>query len=89
MKPNFDNSTKDIYNKLNFDVESYGGIPSNEEIQINIDDTGNDFEKIVFKENSEFREIIEFLESLDKVIFSRMTGTGSCCYSVLKEGICS
>ena len=85
VKPNFENSTKDIYNKLDYDVESYGGIPAYEEIQINIDDTGNDFERVVFRENSEIREIIEFLESLDEVIFSRMTGTGSCCYAVFEK----
>ena len=85
VKPNFDNSTKDIYNKLDYNFESYGGIPEFKEIKINIDDTGNDFEKVVFKENSEFREITEFLENLDKVIFSRMTGTGSCCYAVFKK----
>ena len=85
VKPNFDNSTKDIYNKLGYDVDSYGGIPTYEEIQINIDDTGNDFENVVFRECPKFVEIIEFLKSLDKVIFSRMTGTGSCCYAVFEK----
>lgn len=85
VKPNFDNSTKDIYNKLGYDVGSYDGISGYGENQINIDDTGNDFEKVVSRENSEFIEIIDFLESLDKVIFSRMTGTGSCCYAVFKN----
>ena len=85
VKPNFNNSTKDIYNKLNYGLGSYHGISAYEENQINIDDTGNDFEKVVFKENSELRKIIDFLESLDKVIFSRMTGTGSCCYAVFKK----
>ena len=85
VKPNFDNSTKDIYNKLDYDAGSYGRTSAYQKIQINIEDTGNDFEKIVFKENSEFREIIEFLESLDRVIFSRMTGTGSCCYAVFEK----
>jgi len=85
VKPNFENSTKDIYNKLDYDIDSYGRISEYEEIQINIDDIGNDFERVVFRENSEILEIIEFLESLDEVIFSRMTGTGSCCYAVFEK----
>ena len=85
VKPSFENSTKDIYNKLDYDVESFGSIPTYEEIQIDFDDTGNDFERVVFRENSEILEIIEFLESLDEVIFSRMTGTGSCCYAVFEK----
>ena len=85
IKPNFDNSTKDIYNKLGYDVGSYDGISEYGENKINSDDTGNDFEKVVSRENSEFIEIIDFLENLDKVIFSRMTGTGSCCYAVFRN----
>ena len=85
VKPNFDNSTKDIYNKLGCKVGSYDGIYGYGENQINVNDTGNDFEKVVFRENSEFIEIIDFLEGLDKVIFSRMTGTGSCCYAVFEK----
>ena len=85
VKPNFNNSTKDIYKKLDFDVESFGGIANYDEIHMNIDDIGNDFEKVVFRESPEFGEIIEFLKSLDKVVFSRMTGTGSCCYAVFEK----
>ena len=40
IKPNFNNSTKEMYEKLD--------IKNNHE---NSDDTGNDFEKIVLKEN--------------------------------------
>ena len=53
IKPNFNNSTKEMYEKLD--------IKNNHE---NSDDTGNDFEKIVLKENLYFNEIFSYLKSL-------------------------
>ena len=81
IKPEFNNSTKNMYEKLqyskNFLLEESNKMP----LEINDDDCGNDFEKIVQKENPEFRKIIQFLENLDEVIFARMSGSGSCCFA--------
>lgn len=43
-------------------------------------DTGNDFEKIVKEENKEILNLLLFLSSLKNSLFSRMSGSGSCCY---------
>lgn len=85
VKPKFNNSTKEMYNKLNCDILSSNQISLFEKNQINADDTGNDFEKNLYKENSEFQEIVEFLEGLKDIVFYRMTGSGSCCYAVFEE----
>ena len=44
-------------------------------------DTGNDFEKIIKEENKEILDLLSFLSSLNNNIFSRMSGSGSCCYA--------
>jgi len=85
VKPKSNNSTEDMYKKLKYEIGSYNKNSFTEEIQINDEDTGNDFEKIVFKENTEIKEIIEFLDKLEHALFSRMTGSGSCCYSVFEK----
>ena len=74
-----------MYNKLEFKVSSNNKEITFEDFQINEEDSGNDFEKIVMKENKEFKEIIDFLACLESCIFSRMTGTGSCCYAVFEK----
>ena len=76
IKPNFNNSTKEMYEKLD--------IKNNHE---NSDDTGNDFEKIVLKENLYFNEIFSYLKSFDNALFTRMTGTGSCFYAAFEKKI--
>ena len=48
---------------------------------INDYDSGNDFEKIIIKENNEIKNILKFLQNLDKKIFSGITGSGSCCFA--------
>ena len=53
--------------------------------EINDQDSGNDFEKILKKNQPEFLSIINFLEDFDDVIFSRLTGSGSCIYSVFEK----
>ena len=53
--------------------------------EINDQDSGNDFEKILKKNEPEFLSIINFLDDIDDVIFSRLTGSGSCIYSVFEK----
>jgi 4-diphosphocytidyl-2-C-methyl-D-erythritol kinase len=85
VKPNFNNSTKLMYEKLqiknNYDHQDL--IPEN--IQIREGDIGNDFNQIAINESEEYKNIFDLLENLDKSIFARMTGTGSCCYAVFEK----
>ena len=79
VKPNSNCSTKEIYNliknrDLDYNVE-------NDYEEINEFDIGNDFEKFIIRINEEVTQILNFFKDLEYVIFSRMTGTGSCCYA--------
>ena len=85
VKPNFNNSTKKLYEKLNFSVGFKKENILYEDIKINQEDVGNDFEKIVLKDNLDFQNIFGFMENLDSVVFVRMTGTGSCCYAAFEK----
>ena len=83
VKPNFNNSTKNMYSLLDFN--SLSKEITTDDFKINDEDFGNDFEKIVLEQNKKFSQIMEFLDNLDFCIFSRMTGTGSCCYAVFEK----
>ena len=85
VKPEFDNSTKEMYSKLGFKKASHLENIAFDSNQINEEDVGNDFEKVVYKNNKEFIDIMDFLQSLNNVIFSRMTGSGSCCYAAFEK----
>ena len=86
VKPKFNNSTKYMYDKLEFKDQIFDSTLVSKNLKIKEgDDSINDFERIIAKENEEYREIIVYLENLDKVIFSRMTGSGSCCYAVFDK----
>ena len=83
VKPNSHCSTKEIYNlikkrDLDYNVE-------NDYEEINEFDIGNDFEKIIIRINEEVTQILNFFKDLEYVIFSRMTGTGSCCYAAFNK----
>ena len=81
LKPNFSHSTKKMYNKLNVKKNS-----NNKNLYLNKKKIeGNDFEKIVFKENKKFKEIFNYVQNIDNVIFTRMTGSGSCIYAAFKK----
>jgi 4-diphosphocytidyl-2C-methyl-D-erythritol kinase len=54
------------------------------ENEINEEDTGNDFEKILHNNFRVVQEILDFLDNLNETIFSRMTGSGSCCYAAFE-----
>ena len=81
IKPLFNNSTKFMYDQLVFknEILETSIITSNSEIQE--EDVGNDFQNIALKENKEYGTILNYLQNLDNVIFSSMTGSGSCCYA--------
>ena len=79
VKPSSNCSTKGMYNlikthDLDYNIE-------NDYDEINEFDIGNDFEKVITRTNEEITQILNFFKDLENVIFSRMTGTGSCCYA--------
>jgi len=82
--PKIQLSTSEMYSKikkyLKFDedhIEQISYLKTFHE-----DDNGNDFEKIIRKENIEILNLLNFLSNLENSIFSRMSGSGSCCYAV-------
>ena len=83
IKPSFKCSTKKMYDSFQPSDFDYNTDFDLEEI--NDQDSGNDFEKILKKNEPEFLSIVNFLEDFDDVIFSRLTGSGSCIYSVFEK----
>ena len=82
-KPNLHCSTKEMYslienNDLDYNIK-------NDCEEINEFDIGNDFEKIIIRINEEVVAILNFFKNLEYVNFSRMTGSGSCCYAAFNK----
>ena len=79
VKPNFGCSTKLIYSKVNF----FSKPKYNKTItQKKIINSKNDLEEIAFKIYPKLKKLKLFLSNLPKVVFVRMTGSGSsiCAY---------
>lgn len=85
VKPQHNNSTKEMYNKLDVPIFTFNESKDINKIQINDEDFGNDFEKIIFRENRDFKIFFDFLKNLDYAIFTRVTGSGSCCYVAFEK----
>ena len=85
IKPKFSNSTKKMYEKLKIKNQFSGNKFFTDNIGINEEDVKNDFESIVINENPEYKKIIDYIRGFDQVIFSRMTGSGSCYYAVFNK----
>ena len=83
IQPSFVCSTKEMYESFKSDDLNYKKELDLEEI--NDDDNGNDFEKILNKNQPEFKSLITYLENLEGSIFSRVTGSGSCLFSVFEK----
>ncbi len=83
IRPSFKCSTKKMYNSFQSSDFDYNNDFDLEEI--NDQDSGNDFEKIIKKNEPEFLSIIKILDDFEDVIFSRLTGSGSCIYSVFEK----
>ena len=83
VKPSSNCSTKEMYNLIKANDLDYN--IENDYEEINEFDIGNDFEKIITRINEEVAKILNFLKDLECVIFSRMTGTGSCCYAAFDK----
>ena len=84
VKPNIQLSTTNMYNKIkDYQILDKNYIAQTSNLKkLHENDFGNDFEKIVRDENKEIADLLDFLSNLDKIVFSRMTGSGSCCYAV-------
>ncbi len=81
--PSFVCSTKAMYETLkqkDFDYNSEFDLE-----EINDHDNGNDFEKIVKKNQPEYITLMNAMENLEGTIFSRLTGSGSCLFSVFEN----
>ncbi len=83
IQPSFKCSTKKMYKSFQLSDFDYNADFDLEEI--NDQDTGNDFEKILKRNEPEFNSIMDYLDSSDGRIFSRLTGSGSCIFSVFEE----
>ena len=82
-KPNFNCSTKKMYDTFipsDFDYNIEKDIE-----EINDDDNGNDFEKVIKKLEPDFNSIYNKMDNLEDTIFTRLTGSGSCIFSVFEN----
>jgi len=83
IKPNFNCSTKKMYETFipaDFDYNIEEDIE-----EINDNDNGNDFEKVLKKIEPDFNSIYNKMDNLDDTIFTRLSGSGSCIYSVFEN----
>ena len=82
-KPNFNCSTKKMYDTF---VPSDFDYNVEEDIEeINDNDNGNDFEKVIKKLEPDFNSIYNKMDNLEDTIFTRLTGSGSCIFSVFEN----
>ena len=77
IKPSISFSTKSMYQKVSKKL--------NKNLFIDDNDWGNDFEKIAVEKNQEIKNLLTFLQNSENCVFSRMTGTGSCCFGAFNE----
>ena len=82
VKPGINFSTKKMYDKIDRIFQD-DNITNNN--IVNNDDHGNDFENIAINENEEINQILKYLSSSEKCIFSQMTGSGSCCFAAYEK----
>ena len=83
IQPKFKCSTKEMYQS--FQSSDFDFNQDLDLDEINDQDNGNDFEKIIKRKEPDFYSLIEFLENLEGSIFSRLTGSGSCIFSVFEK----
>ena len=83
IQPSFTCLTKTMYDLLqqsDFDFNADLDLE-----QINDQDSGNDFEKLLNNIEPQFSKIMNYLNNIDQVIFSRLTGSGSCIFSAFQK----
>ena len=83
IKPIQNCSTKEMYNEVNIDEIKFD--LSFDTDEISEFDMGNDFEVIAERKYSEISTFLKFMRGFSEVIFSRLTGSGSCIYSAFEK----
>jgi len=82
IKPMQHCSTAEMYNQVNIDNINFE--TNYDTDKITEYDNGNDFESIAENKYTEISSLLKFMKSLPEVIFSRLTGSGSCIYSTFE-----
>ena len=78
MMPNFGCSSKDIYSKVkNYSKTKLVFLKNRHLSNEDLTKLTNDLEKPAFKKYPKLKKIKLFMENLDKVLFARMSGSGS------------
>ena len=85
VKPKFSLLTNKVYSNLN--KSNYNKFQKNlfYKSKFNLSDFNNDLEKPAIKIRPLIKKLLNDLSDLDGALFSRMTGSGSCCYSVFSN----
>ena len=83
IKPIQNCSTEEMYNEVNInDIKFDLNFDTDE---ISEFDIGNDFEVIADRKYPEIATLLKFMRGFSEVIFSRLTGSGSCIYSAFDK----
>ena len=83
IKPMQNCSTEEMYNEVNIDEIKFD--LSFDTDEISEFDMGNDFEVIAERKYPEISTFLKFMRGFSDVIFSRLTGSGSCIYSAFEK----
>ena len=83
IKPIQHCSTKEMYNEVNINELKFDLNFDTDEISEF--DMGNDFEVIAERKYPEISTFLKFMRGFSDVIFSRLTGSGSCIYSAFDK----
>ena len=83
IKPSQSCSTKEMYDQIN--IKNIQWDPNYDIDEITEFDSGNDFETIAERKYSEISSLLKFIRGFPDVIFSRLTGSGSCIYSAFEK----
>ena len=85
VKPKFSLLTNKVYSNLN--KSNYNKFQKNISYKSKFDilDFNNDLEKPAIKIRPLIKNLLNDLSDLDGALFSRMTGSGSCCYSAFSN----
>ena len=83
IKPMQNCSTEEMYNEVN--INSIKFDPNLDTDEISEFDMGNDFEAIADRKYPEIATLLKFMRGFSEVIFSRLTGSGSCIYSAFDK----
>ena len=83
IKPIQNCSTEEMYNEV--DVKDINFDLNFDTDEISEFDMGNDFEIIADRKYPEIATLLKFMRGFSDVIFSRLTGSGSCIYSAFEK----